>query len=109
MRISTNGSFLQGLRMMQQLQSTLNETQEQVASGRRILRPSDDPISAARSVSFRESISRLDQFQRNGDTARARLQHEEFALNSVVNVLQRVRELALRANNCPLGETCPTV
>lgn len=99
MRISTNGSFLQGIRLMQQLQSTLNETQTQVASGRRLLRPSDDPVGAARSVSFRESISRLDQFQRNGNAARSRLEHEESALNAVTNVLQRVRELAIRANN----------
>ncbi len=84
---------------MQQLQAALNRTQTQVASGRRILRPSDDPIAAARSVGLREAISRLDQFQRNGNAARSRLEHEESALNAVINVLQRVRELALRANN----------
>ncbi len=99
MRISTSGSFLQGIRDMQQLQAALNRTQTQVASGRRILRPSDDPIAAARSVSLRESISHLDQFQRNGSSARSRLEHEESALNAVINELQRVRELALRANN----------
>ena len=99
MRISTNGAFLQGIRNMLQLQAALNDTQIQVATGRRIQRPSDDPIAAARSVGLREAISRLDQFQRNGSSARSRLEHEESALNAVTNVLQRVRELALRANN----------
>ena len=84
---------------MQALQSTVSETQEQVATGRRILRPSDDPIGAARAVGLKESLSRLEQFQRNGDAARSRLNFEEAALNTVNNVLQRVRELALRANN----------
>ncbi len=99
MRISTYGSFVQGVRLMQQAQAALGESQAQIASGRRLLRPSDDPIAAAQSVSFRESIGRLDQFQRNSDAARSRLQLEESALNTVTNVMQRVRELALRANN----------
>lgn len=99
MRVSTNGSFLQGMRLMQQLQSTLSETQIQIATGRRLLRPSDDPIAAARSLSFRESISRIEQFDRNSNSAQARLEQEESSLQSVTNVLQRVRELAIRANN----------
>lgn len=99
MRVSNLSSFLQGVRLMQELQSTLGETQEQVATGRRILRPSDDPIAAARSVRFKESLSQLEQFQRNGNAAESRLVFEEAALTTVNNVLQRVRELALRANN----------
>ena len=99
MRISTYGAYQKGFGLMQKLQAALSETHSQIATGRRIQRPSDDPISAARSVSFRESIARLEQYQRNGSTARSRLEHEESALNTVTNVLQRVRELALKANN----------
>ncbi len=99
MRVSTLSSFLQGVRLMQGLQSAVNKTQEQVASQKRIVRPSDDPIAAARAVGFRESVSQLEQFQRNGNAAESRLVFEEAAMNTVNNVLQRVRELALRANN----------
>lgn len=99
MRISTLNTFFQGVRQMQDLQASLAKTQEQVATQRRILRPSDDPIAAARSVGFKETLSRLEQFDRNGDAARSRLTFEEAALTTVNNVLQRVRELALRANN----------
>jgi len=99
MRISTGGAFRDGVRAMQALQESVRQTRRQVASGKRILRPSDDPIGAARSINFREVISRLEQYQRNGDAARGRLQHEEAALVSVGETLQRVRELALRAGN----------
>jgi flagellar hook-associated protein 3 FlgL len=85
--------------MMQKLQSALDHTQRQISSGRRILTPSDDPIAASRSLEIRESIGRLDQFDRNSSIATNRLSQEESALNSVNNVLQRVRELALQANN----------
>lgn len=99
MRVSTQGSFLAGLTAMQRLQVALDQTQQQISSGRRILKPSDDPIAASRSLELREAISRLTQFDRNGGVTTNRLAQEESALTSVNNVLQRVRELALQANN----------
>ena len=99
MRVSTQGMFLQGLTMMQRLQSALDYTQRQISSGRSLLAPSDDPIASARALEIRESLSRLDQFDRNSNIATNRLSLEEEALGTVNNVLQRVRELALQANN----------
>ncbi len=99
MRVSTLGSFQNGLGLMQQLQSALDQTQRQISSGRRILTPSDDPVASARAIGIRESIARLDQFDRNANIATNRLAQEEVALQSANNVLQRVRELALQANN----------
>ena len=99
MRVSTRAAFINGVGLMQRLQSALDQTQRQIASGRRILTPSQDPIAAARSLEIRESLSRLEQFDRNGTIAANRLSLEESALGSVNNVLQRVRELALQANN----------
>lgn len=99
MRVSTSGMFTNGLQLMQRLQSALDQTQRQISSGRRVLTPSDDPIAASRALEIRESMSRLDQFDRNANIAQNRLSQEESALSSVNNVLQRVRELALQANN----------
>lgn len=99
MRISTSGAYQRGLRLMQHLQAAIDRTQQQIATGRRILNPSDDPISSSWSLELHETLSRLTQFDRNGSIARNRLSNEESALASVNNVLQRVRELALQANN----------
>ncbi len=99
MRVSTQGSYLTGLTAIQRLQAALDQTQRQISSGRRILTPSDDPIAASRSLEIRESLSRLTQFDRNAGIANNRLAQEEAALTSVNDVLQRVRELALQANN----------
>lgn len=99
MRISTRGAFLHGVDMMQQLRSALDHTQRQISSGRRILTPSDDPIAASRALDIRESIGRLEQYDRNSAIVTNRLEQEEAALDAVNNVLQRVRELALQANN----------
>ncbi|MGI9237516.1 MAG: flagellar hook-associated protein FlgL [Woeseiaceae bacterium] len=99
MRVSTIGAYSSGLSAMQRLQAALDHTQRQISSGRRILTPSDDPLAAARAVEIRESIGRLEQFDRNANVANSRLAQEESSLGSVNNVLQRVRELALQANN----------
>ncbi len=99
MRVSTSGAYQRGLSLMQHIQSALDRTQQQISTGRRILNPSDDPIAASRSLELNEALSRLTQFDRNGVMARNRLHHEEAALGDMNNVLQRVRELALQANN----------
>ena len=99
MRISTIGAFQRGVSLMQQLQAALDRTQQQISSGRRILSPSDDPIASSRTIELRETLSRLEQFDRNANIARNRLGYEESALSNASNVLQRVRELALQANN----------
>jgi flagellar hook-associated protein 3 FlgL len=84
---------------MQSLQSMLDRTQRQISTGKRILTPADDPIAASRTLDMRESLSRLGQFERNSNMATIRLQDEEVALKGVNDVLQRVRELTLQANN----------
>lgn len=99
MRVSTSGAFASGLSAMQRLQAALDQTQRQISSGRRILTPSQDPLAASRALEIRESIGRLDQFDRNAGVANSRLAQEESSLGSVNNVLQRVRELTLQANN----------
>lgn len=99
MRISTIGAYQNGLGLMQNLQVALTHTQQQIASGRRILNPSDDPIASSRSLELQESLSRLTQFDRNGSIAKNRLNHEESVLSNIGDLLQRVRELALQANN----------
>lgn len=106
MRVSTRGSYEQALRMMQQLQSALDRTQQQISTGKRLLTPSEDPIAASRGITIRESLARLEQFDRNSTMAANRLGDEENALTSVNDTLQRVRELALQANNATQsGET----
>lgn len=99
MRVSLMSSYLNGLTSIQRLASALDQTQRQIATGRRILVPSDDPIASARALEMRDSVARLQQFDRNAGIAQNRLSQEESALASVNDVLQRVRELAIQANN----------
>ncbi|MFK7890269.1 MAG: flagellar hook-associated protein FlgL [Granulosicoccus sp.] len=76
-------------------QSTLSDVQEQISSGKRVNRPSDAPAHSAQIVSMQQTTDRLDQYQRNANSAEAQLSLEETALVGATNTLQRIRELAL--------------
>lgn len=103
MRMSLLQSFNQGLRSILDIQSRQAHTQNQVATGRRVLQPSDDPLAAARILQVEREQSRLTQFQKNIDGVESSLMLEDTQLEAVGNLLLRVRELATKAGNGSLG------
>lgn len=101
----TNGSLRQVfLDTLQQAQQRLQQTQTQISTGSRVNQPSDDPIAAAQIREIEASLARMDQYQSNATLAQNRLGLEEEALVGVVNGLQRIRELAIQANNATSGQ-----
>src|SRR6267154_3010651 len=99
MRVSNDTLRSSFLAALESAQRRLIATQAKVSSGKRVNKPSDDPVAAARIAHLEASLSRLDQYKSNSDFARNQLGLEESALNDVIGNLQRVRELALQANN----------
>jgi flagellar hook-associated protein 3 FlgL len=92
------------LATLQQTQQRLLKTQTQISTGNKVNSPSDDPLAAARIGELEASLSRVDQYQSNALLAQNRLGLEEEALVGVVNGLQRIRELAVQANNATGGD-----
>ena len=99
MRMSSAQIFQQGISAILAGQSKLAHTEQQLATGRRILTPSDDPVAAVQILDITEDLQRVDQYQRNSNLAQGQLALEESALADVGNVLQRTRELVVQANN----------
>jgi len=99
MRIGTLQMFRQGTNSILDQQTRLFETQNQLSTGKRINSPSDDPTSAAQLVGLSEAASTTAQYQKNILAARTRLEQEDTTLGSVVNAMQRVRELTVSALN----------
>src|SRR5690349_18526259 len=99
MRVSNDTLRSAFMAALESAQRRVIDTQEQVSSGKRVNKPSDDPVAAARIAHLDASLSRLDQYKSNSDFARNQLGLEESALNSVNDNLQRIRELTLQANN----------
>jgi flagellar hook-associated protein 3 FlgL len=80
-------------------QATLSRTQNQISTGKRLQTAADDPAAAVHVLELQRALSAADQYRSNAINARNRLQLEEVTLADSTGVLQRVRELALRANS----------
>ena len=98
-RISSVEQFRQGIDNILTQQAKLNETQLQLSTGKKINRPSDDPSASTQLLKLSTLKSKSGQYDRNIESARNQLQLQESVLASVSNVLQRVRELTVQANN----------
>jgi len=105
MRVSSDLLRTVFLNALADAQQRFAKTQTQVSTGQRVNSPADDPAAAARIAQLNASIARLDQFKSNADFARNQLGLEENALGSAIDNLQRVRELAVQANNAPLADS----
>ena len=103
MRISSNTIYELGIASMQQQTSALLHTQQQLASGRRMLSPADDPVAAARALDLSQSLAMERQYGANADLAADSLALEESTLASIGGVLQDLRSLALTAGNAVLN------
>ncbi len=77
----------------------MEKLQDQVSSGRRIRRPSDDPAGASIALGHRVNLSLNGQHQRSSQDAVARLNASEAALATATSALQRARELAISAGS----------
>lgn len=77
----------------------MDKYQSQLATGKKISVPSDDPVVAARALKLRTDVSEIGQYQKNVKDAASWLDITESTLADIGNVLQRVRELAVQAAN----------
>ena len=98
-RIGTFFSSESVLRNLASRQQSLDQAQQQVATGKRLLKGSDDPSAAAQAERAIMRIERIKSEQRVLDLQRNNLSLAETTLGDSVSSLQRVRELILMAGN----------
>jgi flagellar hook-associated protein 3 FlgL len=99
MRVSTSQIYNIATLGMSQAQSAVTKTQEQMATGKRVLSPADDPVAATSILQLNMEIARTEQYKKNIDVAETSLNLEETNLQTVVDLVHRIRELAVKAGN----------
>lgn len=105
MRISTNTLYQAGSAKLSELQAGLLKTQQQVAAGRRMLTPADDPVGAARALEVTQSQSVNSQYGTNRANARDSLAMEEGVLQSVTGLIQDLQTKVVESGNAALDDT----
>jgi flagellar hook-associated protein 3 FlgL len=71
------------------------KTQEQVSSGKRINRPSDDPIGMGKVLDYRTTLSQIDQYNKNIVNGQGLLQQTDSTLSDIENLITQAKELAV--------------
>jgi flagellar hook-associated protein 3 FlgL len=84
---------------LQDVYNRLAQTQQKMASGKEITRPSDDPFGTSRALALSSSLEGTQQYQRNVTDAQSWQQVSETALSSINDAAQRARELLVQAAN----------
>ena len=103
MKISTSLLLDRASNQIGTIQGSLSKTQEQLSTGKEIVRPSDAPDKAAVVTRLESALSKQDNYKSALNMIKTRLGFEETALTSVSDALARVRQLAIQAGNDTLG------
>ena len=80
-------------------QADLQKSERELATGSKIQFPSDDPVGAANQMLLRSRTSELEQYNRNVEEAKNRLNVMDGQLDRVGEIFQRVRYLTVQAAN----------
>jgi len=73
--------------------------QNKVATGRKNRLPRENPVEVGHSIRYNRVLFELEQFERNIDDGKARLNLADAALGSATDLLQRIRELGVQGAN----------
>lgn len=99
MRVSTSQIYSLATLGMTNAQAAVVKTQEQMATGKRVLSPADDPVAATTILQLNQELARTEQYAKNINLADNSLNLEETNLQSIVGLVQRMREIAVSAGN----------
>jgi flagellar hook-associated protein 3 FlgL len=99
MKISTQQFFDRAVGQMSERQISLSTIQAQLAEGKKIVKPSDEPDRAGAILRIKSMVDRQDRHHQALVAAKNRLQSEEAVLKNSTNLITRIKELALAASN----------
>ncbi|MBK5939768.1 flagellar hook-associated protein 3 [Halochromatium roseum] len=105
MRISTVTMFQQSLSSMNRQQSDFLKVGLQIASGRRVMTPADDPQDASRAVRVSQAQAATQQNTDSRVSARNALSLTESTLNSVSDTVIRAKTLLVQAASDTLSDS----
>lgn len=76
----------------------------QLSTGKKINKPSDDPVIAMKGMNYRSQVIEVKQFKRNTNEVHNWMDSSDAALDKATEALQKMRELAIQASNDTYGD-----
>lgn len=99
MRVTQGMLASNSLRHVSNSYGLLGKYQDQLATGKKITKPSDDPVVAMKGMHYRSNLTEIEQYKRNLSELYLWMDNSEASMDHVSNAMQRVRELVLQGKN----------
>lgn len=77
----------------------MSKRQTELSTGKKIHRPSDDPVGITQVLKYKTDIREAAQYKKNINDALGWLEVSESSIHNIKEILQRVRELTVKAAN----------
>ncbi|HLS66050.1 MAG TPA: flagellar hook-associated protein FlgL [Pseudogracilibacillus sp.] len=87
------------LRHLFNSQAQMDKYLTQITTGKKIRRPSEDPVVAMKGISYRTEVAEVEQFRRNASEVWTWMDHSDDVLDKAGKAMQRIEELAVQAAN----------
>ncbi|MDT3428013.1 flagellar hook-associated protein 3 FlgL [Paenibacillus forsythiae] len=98
-RVTSNMMSSQVLINLNRNLNKMSEQQNQMSTGRKLNKPSDDPVGVTYALRYRSDLSANDQYQRNVDAALGWLDTTDSVMSQTESVMNRLKELTVQASN----------
>lgn len=99
MRVTQSMLASNSLKNLSKSYNNLGKYQDQLATGKKISRPSDDPVVAIKGMFYRTNQTEIEQYKRNLSEAYTWMENSEAGVEHATQIVQRVRELLVQGNN----------
>jgi flagellar hook-associated protein 3 FlgL len=99
MRITEGIIASRSLADLQRANARVADAQQQVSTGNRILRPSDDPQGTQKALQLRGELAATDGYISTANASQGWAQATDDALSGINDVIQKARELAIQGGN----------
>ncbi|MFD0617374.1 flagellar hook-associated protein FlgL [Paenibacillus sp. GCM10027629] len=76
--------------------NNMNKYQENLSTGRKINKPSDDPVGITYALRYRSELTMNEQYQKNMDSAKSFVEHTDTIMGQINDALQRASELTVK-------------
>lgn len=105
MRVSTLQIYKRNVSLMNNAQQSVLTEQQNIATGKKIHTPSDDPVASARITSLNQRLALAEKYTLNAKYASTTLAQQESNLGEMTEALTRLKEIQTRSGSDILHQT----
>jgi flagellar hook-associated protein 3 FlgL len=104
MRVTQSMLTNNSMRNLSSSYARMGQLQDQLATGKKITKPSDDPVVAMKGMFYRSNLTGIEQYKRNLSELYLWMDNSEAGIDQANQGLQRVRELTIKGKNGTLSD-----